>query len=122
MIGIDPDDREFAIAKAKGLRDHQLIKLTLQEYQSTFPDQKFDLATVFLWNISFDERESFAEALAAIIKPGGCIIIGYADNQYHRGQASVPELMVRTFHQIEFFFHGPGHNEYLLKCSEPRKR
>ena len=38
-----------------------------------------DVATVFLWNIPFKEKESFVTALKEIIQPDACVIMGYAD-------------------------------------------
>lgn len=121
VIGIDPDDTEFATAKAKGMTGDQLVKATLQEYQSALPDQKFDIATVFLWNIPHKERESFVAALATIIQPDGYVIIGYADEPYDKDPyINVPKLMREAFGKVERFEFAGSMNRYMLKCSAPR--
>ena len=44
----------------------ELVQATLQEYMASNPQEKFDLATVFLWNISHSEEKGFMESLAKV--------------------------------------------------------
>lgn len=119
VLGIDPNDSEFATGLSKGLREDQLVKSTLQKYHSNFPSQKFEIATVFLWNIPYNQRESFATALSLIIKPSGYVIIGYAESQYNKEPSlKVPDLMRSFFCTVECFVFKRCLNRYLLKCSK----
>lgn len=119
VTGIDPDDSEFFTAESKGMKRDQLFKATLQEFHATFPNQKFDVATVFLWQIKFKERESFAKSLSSIIKSDGFVIISYQDEQYDSGPSSVLDLMRGVFFSVAKFKFD-GWNRYILKCSYPR--
>lgn len=120
VIGIDPDDSEFETARMKGMTDRQLIKATLQQYHTQFPDQQFDIVTLFLWNISALEREEVGAALAQIIKSVGTVIVSYHDQLYDDDvYMSVPNLMSKFFWGVDKFeFHGL--NRYMLKCSYPK--
>lgn len=110
VIGIDPDDLEFG--KAQGVT---FYKATLQEFHQRFPEQTFDLATVFLWNIPFLERETVAKILQTITKTA---IIGYADEPYDKDPAvNVPDLMRRFFRCVDRFECPDSINQYLLKCT-----
>ncbi len=84
VIGIDPDDSNFNIALSKGARVDQLYKKTLQEFSDVFPDKKFDIATLFLWNIHIGEYDAVGDCLKGILKPGGCVIVGYHEHFYRR--------------------------------------
>lgn len=115
VIGIDPDDSEFEMTRKRGI---QLYKTTLQEYPTT---QKFDIATVFLWNIPFEEREPFAAALKQIIHPNGCVIIGYADELYDKDpNINVPQLMKTVFDRVGRFEFPDSINQYMLVCASPK--
>ncbi len=124
VIGIDPNVTEFVTAKTKGMTDKQLIKATLQEYQSALPDQKFDVATVFLWDILYTEQKSFPEALARIIRPDGYVIISYEQLDVESYSSipdfGIPKLMRNFFGKVEKFVYR-GSNYYILKCSKPYK-
>lgn len=120
VIGIDPDDSEFEIAKKKGMENTRLFKATLQEYHLNGPNQKFDIATVFLWNIPFEEREAFTATLKRVIHPDGYIIIGYADEPYDKDpHINIRKLMASFFSCVERFEFPDSLNQYMLKCSDP---
>jgi SAM-dependent methyltransferase len=117
VIGIDPDDREFGTAKEKGIKDSQLVKATLQEFHEKNPETLFDVATVFLWNILFKERESFIMALKEIIQPDGYVIIGYNDEIYDKDPyINVPKLMKTAFHTVKRREFPESLNRYMLVC------
>ena len=112
VVGIDPDDSEFEVARQKGM---ELYKTKLQEYQV---NRKFDIATVFLWNIPFEERESFAAALKQIIHPNGYVIIGYADEVYDKDpNINVLKLMETVFDRVDRFEFPDSINQYMLVCA-----
>lgn len=117
VIGIDPDDEEFAIARAKGIENEQLVKATLQKYQSSMPNQKFDVATVFLWSIPYKERELFFASLAKIIHPEGYVIIGYYDEAYDKGSSNILDPLRKVFHNVARHEFNGSINRYMLKCS-----
>ena len=119
VIGIDPDDKEFEIAKFKGMTSEQLVKATLQEYHTTFPDKQFDIATVFLWNIPFLENEAICSALTQVIKPGGIVIISYYDEIYNDPNHGIPSLVSKFFGNVEKFIFS-AYPQYVLKCSQPQ--
>ena len=123
VIGIDPDSGEFETAVKKGLDESTLVKATLQEYHEMLPDNKFDIATVFLWNIPFKEREAFVSCLKDIIDPSGLVVIGYADEPYDKDPyGNVPALMNTAFYDVErTVFEGSlSLNRYVLICSRPK--
>jgi 2-polyprenyl-3-methyl-5-hydroxy-6-metoxy-1,4-benzoquinol methylase len=121
VIGIDPDDGEFEVAVKKGIDESQLAKATLQEYHESFPDNKFDIATVFLWNISLREREAFVSCLKDIIHPNGLVVIGYADELYDKDpDINVPALMETAFYDVRRTVFKGSLNRYVLVCSKPK--
>jgi len=121
VTGIDPDDREFGVAVEKGMEKSQLLKATLQEYREAFPDNKFDVATVFLWNIPFKEYDGFVSCLKDIIKSDGEVVIGYHDEAYNTDKSlNVPSLMQKAFGRVVKNVLEDNINKYLLICSDPK--
>lgn len=119
VIGIDPDDSEFQVAIQGGMEKECLHKITLQEFLAQFPDKKFDLATVFLWNILAEEQDSFAAALKEVIHVQGTVVIGYADVVYDQyAQLSVFKLMSSVFTKVDRFEFPHRTNQYILKCTK----
>ena len=116
VIGIDPDDSEFGMAKEKGMKDAQLIKATLQKYRKSFPHNNFDLATVFLWNIPLAEQKFFMSSLAEIIRPDGCVIIGYHEDEYNTAPYNLPQQMQDFFDVVKFEFP-LNLNRYMFICN-----
>ena len=101
--------------------ESQLVKATLQKYHRIFPDNKFDIATVFLWNIPFKEREAFVSCLKDIIHPEGLVIIGYGEREYDEDHViNVPELMKTAFGSVEKTVFNGSINRYILECSGPK--
>ncbi|HUD01072.1 MAG TPA: methyltransferase domain-containing protein, partial [Rhabdochlamydiaceae bacterium] len=117
VIGIDPDDSEFLMAREKGMKASQLFKMTLQEYRQSFPDSKFDLATVFLWNI-FAEQSSFIKALAEVIKPHGRILIGFHEDNYKKDPHNLRALMLNFFAKVDEYEFPLNLNRYMLLCKD----
>ncbi len=101
VIGIDPDDSEFNVAVSKGMPVDNLFKATLQQYRVDHPDQQFDIATVFLWNVYHSKRESFVASLAEVIKPGGIAVVSYYDEEYDQGSSSVKDLLESVFDEVD---------------------
>ncbi len=121
VIGVDPDDEEFEIAVKKGLDKSRLLKATLEEYHQLFPGNKFDLATVFLWNIPLKEYEAFVTSLKEIIHVNGLVIIGYTDEEYDNDpDLNVPALMKTAFHSVKRIVLPRFVNRYVLICSKPK--
>lgn len=119
VIGIDPDGSEFETAKIKGMLGERLVKATLQQYHTAFPDQQFDIATLLLWNIPLPEREEVVFTLGRVIKPEGIVIISYIDKAYNDSYFSLPILARSFFEKVEEFSFS-GVNSNMLKCSLPK--
>lgn len=118
VIGIDPDSSEFDTARKKGCLVRNLYLDRLQDFRIKYPDKKFDIATVFLWNIPFKEREHFASDLKEVIHSNGCVIISYVDEVYDKDpEISVQNLMRLFFPRVERFEFPDSVNQYMLKCS-----
>lgn len=120
VTGIDPDDSEFKTAASKGMEKEDLRKETLQEFCKTNESKKFDLATVFLWNISYNERESFVKDLTQVIHSKGTVIIGYHDDAYDKGKAALKPLLETVFDNVTRHESPDNLNKYLLVCENPK--
>jgi SAM-dependent methyltransferase len=111
---------------------NQAIKLGNIEQEKAFPvllqdmpeEHKgtFDVATCFLWNIPFAERENFTRSLAQAIKPTGQVIIGASDDVYvdRSSDINVEGLLRRHFHSVKRV-ETNGTNKCLFSCSDPRE-
>ena len=115
VIGIDPDDTEFEKAKSLGIKETHLVKATLQCYYAQNPLQKFDIVTVFLWNISSSETQEFCLALNQVIKPGGTVIITYQDEEY----SNIPGILTNFFNKVKTCDFS-GINVHAIRCSQPK--
>ncbi len=111
VVGIDPDSTEF-VTNGK----IELAQATLQEYVVANPDKRFDLATVFLWNIN-REKEEFVKSLASIIEPNGQVIIGWVDDEYD----SLPSLIKAAFGNVKYYKFRDTLNCKMVKCSRPKR-
>ena len=120
VIAIEPDDSVFNIALKNGISPKNLHKVTLQEYQKAHPDDKFDIATVFLWNLPFSERESFCRALTEVIKEEGTVVIGYADECYDKDpRLKISGVLRKYFSSVERHKCPQSINHYMLICKAP---
>ena len=103
-----------------GISPKNLHKVTLQEYQKAHPDDKFDIATVFLWNLPFSERESFCRALTEVIKEEGTVVIGYADECYDKDpRLKISRVLRKYFSSVERHKCPQSINHYMLICKAP---
>jgi hypothetical protein len=120
VVGIDPDDSEFKTAIQIGIPRENLHKTTLQDYQKKYPDEKFDLATVFLWNIPASEKEEFCQALTQIINKNGAVVIGYKDEFYHTPPDDLLSLLGKYFTLVKLYEFPNSLNRYMLVCQIPK--
>ncbi len=114
VTAIDPDDSEFSTAKALGIKEEQLTKLSLEDYVTSYPYRKFDMATVFLWNIFRNEEEKFAKALTQIIKPCGSVIISIHEKK--KVTPIVRDLMTKFFQSVTI---QDGYEDDIVICRSP---
>jgi 2-polyprenyl-3-methyl-5-hydroxy-6-metoxy-1,4-benzoquinol methylase len=123
VIGIDPDDSEFSVALSKGMAVNQLFKKTLQQFVAENPGKKFDIVTVFLWCIYPIEYESFTSALATIVKPEGCVIIGLHESIYldHWSGFCVSCELIKKFKKFEAIScENATANREIFLCTNPK--
>lgn len=103
VYGVEPDKEAFDFAISQQLIDSRnAFNSTLQDMpQELFGT--FDLATIFLYNISFSERENVMQLLAKSIKPTGTTIIGLHDDIYINGDTytePVSNLVRKNFNSV----------------------
>lgn len=103
VYGVEPDKEAFDFAISQQLIDSRnAFNSTLQDMpQELFGT--FDLATIFLYNISFSERENVIQLLAKSIKPTGTTIIGLQDDIYINGDPyiePVSNLVRKNFNSV----------------------
>jgi SAM-dependent methyltransferase len=117
---VEPD-REAAdtsISRLK-LQKEQVFNGTLQEIPKQMKG-RFDLVTVFLWNINEDHGDEVMMGLCSSIKENGKVIIGLHDAEYlGRSSASILPLAERYFANISTSFNNNHVNKKLLICSDP---
>jgi SAM-dependent methyltransferase len=93
VIGIDIDSSSFY---KMPLNDKvELIKTDLLDYNN---EDKFDIITCFLWNISFLERNKVVDKIKELLKPNGFVLIGIHDDVYKYDKyVSVVDLIKNNF-------------------------
>jgi 2-polyprenyl-3-methyl-5-hydroxy-6-metoxy-1,4-benzoquinol methylase len=123
VFGVEPD----AVAHAQAISRSNLVEA--QAYHGRLQDMpgdmygKFDVATVFLWNIPYAERDDVMKSLCAVLKPDGGVIIGMYDNEYISAPHGlmVQPLAKRYFAEVHATPINDLHvNRQLLICSSPR--
>lgn len=111
-------------------KDHA-FKLTLQEAINTFPDifkSKFDVATVFKYNIPGEYKEEFIKALAQIITPNGTVYITSVERDrlfFESKSGEVPyirDILEKYFDHVKIdLIHVTTYGVYgLVECASPR--
>lgn len=103
VYGVEPDKEAFDFAISQQFVDsRRVFNSTLQDMpQELFGT--FDLATIFLYSISFSERENVIQLLAKSIKPIGTTIIGLHDDIYINGDSymePVSNLVRKNFNSV----------------------
>ena len=124
VFGVEPNKDDFDFAVSNNLIDKDkafncLLQDIPQELLGTF-----DVATVFLYNINFNEREAFAQTLSQVIKPDGITIIGISDEIYISGddyQEPVSASIGRFFNSLQSTRCNYNiANRFFITASEPK--
>ena len=85
VYGVEPRDENYKYAISNGLIDkRKAFNCSLQDIPEDLLGS-FDIVTVFLYNISIQEREDFSNMLAKAVKTDGLVIIGMRDSEYIYG-------------------------------------
>jgi methylase of polypeptide subunit release factors len=91
-------------------------KTSLQDYH---PTEKYDVVSVFLWNIPYLELNNFMESVKNVMDLNeGHLIIGINEDFYMYDQVvSVPNLLYKHGYIISCLQHDNGEiNKYILYC------
>lgn len=123
VYGVEPDKEAFDYAISNNLIDREkafncLLEDIPQELLGTF-----DIATVFLYSINFDEREMFAQTLAKSIKKDGITVIGLHDDIYINGDAYIEPVSTsvrNAFSKLQSTRCDNIGNRCYINASEPR--
>ncbi|MGV2293479.1 class I SAM-dependent methyltransferase [Trinickia sp. YCB016] len=120
VFGVEPDSEAHAQAlQRSNFADGQSLNGKLQDIPSNMRG-KFDLATVFLWNIPHAERDGVMQGLRAALKPGGKVVIGLHDDVYINDPygVAVQPLAQKYFSQVRATPINDSHtNRQFLICS-----
>jgi ubiquinone/menaquinone biosynthesis C-methylase UbiE len=115
----DFDNCQLALGQAKA------AKLTLQEAVAQFPDfylQKFDVVTIFKFNVPYNQLESFFAALTRVIKPGGTLYISCVERErLQRSQKlSAMYIMDHLKNHFNFVSFIERSTDGEITCREPK--
>jgi len=115
-----------------------LIKSNLLDFDDP---EKFDTITCFLWNIPLPLYQNIMNKIKTLLKPDGCVFIGFHDYDYKYGSkkdnkqqsnaldtivsntvpntGSVPELMVNNFSNT-YILPTKDALQWIIKSKNPK--
>jgi SAM-dependent methyltransferase len=98
-IGVEPSEKMAVKAKMQGIEVYPGVAEALP-----FPDGRFDFALI-VTTICFvdDVAKSFREAFR-ILKPNGCLIVGFVDKQSDLGRQYLEKKEKSRFYKDAVFF------------------
>lgn len=123
VYGVEPDPDAAAKSISHSNFDKERLFVGKLQEMPNHMKGKFDLATVFLWNIPHAQRDDVMKGLCAALKPGGKVIIGLNDQVYIDDPfgVAVRPLAERYFSNVSATFVNDAHqNRQLLICSSAR--
>ena len=92
VYGVEPDKEAYDYAISNNMiNKDKAFNCTLQELPNELVGT-FDIVIVFLYNISYSERDEIAKMLAKAVKKDGFVIIGLHDNIYINGDQFMPPI------------------------------
>ena len=105
VTGIDIDDSRF-----NEMESNENIQLIKQNFFELDNDEKFDVITVFLWNINYSDYDRLVEKIKKLLNDRGIVMISAADSLYRSDtdQVSIVKLFSAYFSKIFVI-----DNEYL---------
>jgi predicted TPR repeat methyltransferase len=81
VIGIDIDNSKFFTDKKDNIK---LLHISLEDYNLSDED-KFDIITIFLWNMPIPQYDNVVIKLKSLLKENGTIYVGIHDYLYKYG-------------------------------------
>ena len=107
-IGVEPSEKMAIKAERQGIRVFRHVAENLP-----FPDSEFDFV-LMVTTICFvdDILESFREAFR-VLKPRGCIIVGFVDKESELGKHYSDKRNTNVFYKEATFFSAQEVCEYL---------
>jgi SAM-dependent methyltransferase len=111
-IGVEPSEKMAIKARAQGIKVYPGVA-----EQLPFSDGRFDFI-LMVTTICFvdDVFKSFTEAFR-VLKPGGCIIVGFVDRESELGRQYEEKKEKSKFYQDATFFSTQEVLKYLKKAA-----
>ena len=125
VYGVEPRDEDYKYAISNGLIDkRKAFNCSLQDIPEDLLGS-FDIVTVFLYNISIQEREDFSKMLAKAVKADGLVIIGMHDSVYIYGDEYIEPVSSSIYKCFNNVYLVKGKNDnvgnlYYIMANEPQ--
>ena len=125
VYGVEPREEDFKYAISNGLIDkNQAFNCLLQDIPEDLLGS-FDIVTVYLYNISIQEREDFSNMLAKAVKADGLVIIGMQDSEYIYGDEYIEQVSSSIYKCFNSVHLVKGKNDnignlYYIMANEPQ--
>lgn len=117
VYGVEPRDEDYKYAISNGLIDkRKAFNCSLQDIPEDLLGS-FDIATVFLYNISIQEREDFSKMLAKAVKADGLVIIGMHDSIYITGDKYIEPVYSSIYKCFDSVYLIKGKNDNIGNLS-----
>jgi len=98
-LGLEPSSKMMEIAQARGIEVIGGVGESLP-----FRDSQFDFATMVTTICFLDDVEVVFDEAYRILKPGGCLIIGFIDKDSSIGQVYQQHKNENVFYRIATFY------------------
>jgi SAM-dependent methyltransferase len=98
-VGIDPSPKMAAVARSLGLEVHEAVAENLP-----FPDAAFDFALMVTTICFVDDVDRSLSEAYRILKPGGCLLIGFVDRESELGRAYLKKKETSRFYREATFY------------------
>jgi SAM-dependent methyltransferase len=98
-LGLEPSSRMMEIAQARGIEVIGGVGESLP-----FRDSQFDFATMVTTICFLDDVEMAFNEAYRILKPGGCLIIGFIDKDSSIGQLYQQHKNENVFYRVATFY------------------
>lgn len=112
VTAIDIISSEFP----KDTQGVKFVNVSIQEFAKN-NTMKYDVVTIFLWNIQLAQYDSCMDAINSILKPDGHIIVGIADDVYFQPGnelISLNNLFNKNKYNNYVIYHGRKINKYIV--------
>ena len=125
VYGVEPRYEDYKYAISNGLIDkRKAFNCSLQDIPEDLLGS-FDIVTVFLYNISIQEREDFSKMLAKAVKADGLVIIGMYDSVYIYGDEYIEPVSSSIYRYFNNVHLVKGKDDiignlYYIMANEPK--